>query len=88
MMIERGPACPADTGGKKAGACLPSHPSRVSCKVADPFTVHGHRLSSLYRDGSEASFPFIVLKILMNLRPLRAMRCEYLGNDEAGSVRA
>ena len=31
-----------------------------------PFTVHGHRLSSLYRAQNQTAKPFIVLKILIN----------------------
>ena len=85
MMIEQ-PL--SDPGGKGTGACPPSHPARVLCKVADPFTVHGHRLSSLYRGGSRAPIPFIVLEILKDLRALRAGRYEYLKNSEARSVRA
>ena len=85
MMTER---LLSDPGGRGAGACPPSHPARVLCKVADPFTVHGHRLSSLYRGGSRAPIPFIVLKILKNLRFVQAGRYEYLRNSEAGSVRA
>jgi hypothetical protein len=85
MMIER-PL--SDPGGKGAGACPPSHPARVLCKVADPFTVHGHRLSSLYRARSRAPIPFIVLKILKDLRAVQAVRYEYLGNSEAGRIGA
>ncbi|WP_197915587.1 hypothetical protein [Thiosulfatihalobacter marinus] len=33
---------------------------------AKPFTVHGHRLSSLYRVIRKPPIPFIVLKILNN----------------------
>lgn len=42
--------------------CPPRQP-RFAFKVASPFTVHGHRLLSLYRMVINHENPFIVLKI-------------------------
>ena len=47
------------------------------------FTVHGHRLSSLYRPPMKRDNPFIFLKILTAQALPRAQRIEYLGKDEA-----
>jgi hypothetical protein len=85
MMIE---GRTTDPGGKGAGDGPPSRPARVFCQVADPFTVHGHRLSSLYRGGMMTPSPFIVLKILKNPPLPRVLRLEYLRNDEAQRIKA
>ena len=50
--------------------------------AATPFIVHGHRLSSLYRDITAPQIPFIVLKILKKLQKSIAQRFEYLQNNE------
>jgi hypothetical protein len=58
-------------------------------KGAAPFfTVRGHRLSSLYREGMKPRNPFIVLEILKNPRSPRAGGFEYFWNSEAGAGRS
>lgn len=56
-------------------------------KVADPFIVHGHRLSSLYRSSVITSKSFIVLKILKNLVMLAKMEFEYFRNNDGLGAR-
>ena len=56
--------------------------SRDWVKVADPFIVHGHRLSSLYRRPIFTPIPFIVLKTLKRSHLLPAMQFEYFKNND------
>lgn len=70
-------------GGKRDVARPLPRPTRVLCEGAGSFTVHGHRLSSLYRAWSRAPFPFIVLKILIFSRLQQAAGFEYFWNSEA-----
>ena len=64
------------------GASARAEPLRLSGKVAEPFTFHGHRLSSLYRGLKSPDNPFIFLKILKGRPVWRAVRFEYLWKDE------
>jgi hypothetical protein len=85
--MKRDPA-PA-TARPGAGARPLPEPSRDFGKGAVPFfTVRGHRLSSLYREGMKTRNPFIVLKILKDPRSPRAGGFEYLWNSEAGAGRS
>jgi hypothetical protein len=70
-------------GRREAVARPAPRPVRFLGKVAAPFIVHGHRLSSLYRGGIKAPIPFIVLKILIFLPLHLAPGYEYFGNNEA-----
>ena len=60
--------------------------SRCWFKVAEPFIVHGHRLSSLYRSSVITSKSFIVLKILKKLKLFLEMKFEYLRNNDGRGV--
>jgi hypothetical protein len=68
--------------GHRATADTMPDPIRDWFKVADPFIVHGHRLSSLYRRCFVARIYFIVLKILKNLCPPHRLHFEYLWNND------
>lgn len=70
-------------GRREAVARPAPRPVRISGKVAAPFIVHGHRLSSLYRREIETPIPFIVLKILILQPQHHAPGFEYFGNNEA-----
>lgn len=56
--------------------------------AGSPFTVHGHRLSSLYRGTRKAHKPFIVLKILKRAPVNSVSPIEYLRNSEIREGRA
>ena len=68
-----------------SGALRSPVPSRIACWAASaPFTIHGHRLSSLYRGYIQGLKPFIILKILKTACLRMPNSFEYLGNSEIG----
>lgn len=61
----------------------PPRPARFLFQGAgDPVTLHGHRLSSLYRVVRKDQIPFTILKILKKLRIWLALASEYFLNRE------
>ncbi|MEC3860231.1 hypothetical protein VK792_02960 [Mesobacterium sp. TK19101] len=62
----------------------PTGPAPACCKDrGTPFTFHGHRLSSLYREKRRQLKPFIFLKILKKLSVVASAAIEYLEKDES-----
>jgi len=72
---------PALTGGIASGAAAPALSIRRGT-----FTVHGHRLSSLYRSDRKAPNPFIVLKILNKFPKNSLYRLSIFGTVKAGEA--
>lgn len=69
------------------GARIPPGPSRRLSKVAGPFTFHGHRLASLYREDKKPLIPFIFPKIRKKPRSISGGAFAYLEKDEGQGVR-
>ena len=80
------PMIEVSTAQGDLGARIPSGPSRLFSKAAGPFTFHGHRLSSLYRDFKRSHNPFIFPKILITLSSMAFEAFEYLKKDERRAV--